>query len=264
MNDTIAPRCQTHAPPEYPKDLLLPTGHLLCAPCKALVGLSSQIPMAKPRPELRLDLACGATPKQDFVGVDLYEPKAQKVDLLKFPWPWEDESVLEIHCSHFVEHIPQVYWNPDGTYTQMAGEKSVDLLLRFFDEMWRVLCPGGIAKIIVPALQTVRAFQDPTHRRYIPAQTFAYLNKGFREVNGINHYLGVKCDFAGNSLASLPEVEQMRAAEVQGDRQNTLWNTVYDWHTLLIKPDPSGAAPATPYEPKATTALPAAASTAGY
>ena len=54
---------------------------------------------AAPSTSLKLDLACGQNPKEGFEGVDLYGDKAaHKVDLLKFPWPWADASVDELHC----------------------------------------------------------------------------------------------------------------------------------------------------------------------
>ena len=56
---------------------------------------------------IKLDLGCGLNPREGFEGVDLYGEKAKhKVDLFKFPWPFKDASVDEIHASHFLEPIP--------------------------------------------------------------------------------------------------------------------------------------------------------------
>ena len=56
---------------------------------------------------IKLDLGCGLNPREGFEGVDLYGDKAKhKVDLFKFPWPFVDNSVDEIACSHLLEHIP--------------------------------------------------------------------------------------------------------------------------------------------------------------
>ena len=55
---------------------------------------------------LKLDLACGQSPLKGFTGVDIWDGAEVVQDLTIYPWPWEDSSVKEIHCSHYVEHIP--------------------------------------------------------------------------------------------------------------------------------------------------------------
>ena len=66
------------------------------------------------RPLVRLDLGAGQSPREGFAGVDLYAPDPQyRVDLFSFPWPWADGEVDELHCSHFVEHLPATT-TPDG------------------------------------------------------------------------------------------------------------------------------------------------------
>ena len=34
----------------------------------------------------------------------------QIVDLRAFPWPWDDGSIDEISCSHYVEHQTSLEW----------------------------------------------------------------------------------------------------------------------------------------------------------
>ena len=61
-------------------------------------------PNTKP---LKLDLGAGQSPREGFEGVDLNAPNpAHRVDLFSYPMPWEDSSVDELHCSHFIEHLP--------------------------------------------------------------------------------------------------------------------------------------------------------------
>ena len=108
------------------------------------------------RPLVRLDLGCGQNPREGFDGVDLLAPNpAYRVDLFSFPFPWADNEVDELHCSHFVEHLPATT-TPDGR----------DYLLAFFDECWRILRPGGTMTVIVPNARSNRAFQDPPYRRW--------------------------------------------------------------------------------------------------
>lgn len=110
---------------------------------------------AQPK-SLRLDLGCGPNPREGFVGFDriAFNEKVQCVDL-RDPWPWDDESVNEIHSSHFVEHLTAI-------------ERC-----HFFNELFRVLKPNvknngqnveGFATIIVPHWSSCRAYGDPTHQ----------------------------------------------------------------------------------------------------
>lgn len=171
---------------------------------------------------VRLDLACGQNPREGFRGVDKFAPNAEKVDLLKFPWPWEDNSIDELHCSHFIEHIPMA-----------ETEQGKDLFLAFFDEAYRVLKPEGVFTVICPCARNNRAFQDPTHRRFIVAETFLYLNRDWRKMNGLDHYLG-ECNFAIEvNHTMLAELGTLHP-EVQARRFNESWNTIVDWHARLV------------------------------
>lgn len=188
---------------------------------------------------IKLDLGCGEHPREGFEGVDAYAPSAKhRIDLLKFPWPWADSSVEELHCSHFAEHIPACYVQPDGSYTLVQGADGVDLFFAFFNECWRILKRDAAMLVVTPALQSVRAFQDPTHRRFIAPQTLLYLNAEWRRLNGLDHYLGAVCNFGVNSLPTVPKELTLLSPEAQQRRFQESWNTVVDWHTTLkvIKP----------------------------
>jgi hypothetical protein len=101
---------------------------------------------------LRLSLACGGNKPEGFMGVDIVKTSATDYvqDLLKFPWSqFADESVDEIECSNFVEHIPH-------------GDSRHDPFFQFFDEIYRILKPAefdpanpniptkGFARIMCP------------------------------------------------------------------------------------------------------------------
>ncbi len=190
-----------------------------------------------PTRAVRIDLACGQTPREGFEGLDLLAPAARKVDLLKFPWPLGDNSVDELHCSHFVEHIPcreieardLVDPNPQALERWLG----VDLFFAFFDEAWRVLKHEGRFRVICPALQSVRAFQDPTHRRFIPRETFAYLWEDWRKVNKLDHYR-VRCNFAGQVNHTIPAELSLLDPEAQVQRFATFWNQIADWIVDLV------------------------------
>lgn len=176
---------------------------------------------------VRIDLACGQRPAEGFTGWDLLAPESasvRRVDLLRFPWPVETVSVDELRCSHFIEHIPMG-----------ETEDGRDLLFAFFDEAYRVLKPGGKLTVIWPALQSVRAFQDPTHRRFIPAETMLYTNAEWRRMNGLDHYR-VTCDFGVESVN--PTVDQgftLRAPEAQAWMLRGMWNVAVDSIAVLVR-----------------------------
>lgn len=186
-----------------------------------------------------LDLGSGVSLREGFEGVDLFAKQAtHRVNLLKFPWPWEDKSCEKLFCSHFIEHIPACYVSPDNVYrTVPDDDNDRDLFIRFFDECYRILEDGGKMTLVWPALQSVRAFQDPTHRRYIPMETMCYLNRAWREANGLGHYLGA-CNFevAESNFAPSNLLEQQGALahpEAVGQALLRNWNLVGDFQVVL-------------------------------
>lgn len=193
---------------------------------KKLKPKASSVVVLDSRP-LKLDLAAGQNPRAGFTGVDLFTGD-NRVDLLRFPWPWADGSVDEVVCSHFVEHIPMGFVDADNVVHPLPGVGRKEMFFAFFDEIHRVLKPGGKAEIIVPYLQHQRAFQDPTHRRFICEASFSYLMKPWRDGNRLDHY-NVKCDFAADACIPVTDAsEAARHPEVQAARRTHQWNVVGD------------------------------------
>ena len=81
---------------------------------------------------MRLDLGCGKNPREGFVGVDVRDFGQEIVCDLRGTWKWEDASVDEVNCSHFVEHL--------------TGAERVN----FFNELYRVMKPKATAFIVTP------------------------------------------------------------------------------------------------------------------
>lgn len=132
---------------------------------------------------LRIDFGCGqnCTVGQDgvkYVGVDFVACPGVDVvhDLTVFPYPFEDNSADEIVSNHFVEHL--------------TGED----FMKHMDECWRILKPGGKMKLVHPYCFSERAFQDPTHKTFIPAARYLYFDKNWRTINKLDHY-PIKSDF---------------------------------------------------------------------
>lgn len=136
---------------------------------------------------ISLDVACGSTCPAGWVGIDSVSLPGVDIvhDLLIFPWPIATESVAQIRCYHYLEHIPLIC-----AHTRNQS----DLLLQTFDELYRVLIPGGTVFVECPHASSLRASQDPTHCRFISENTFAYTNQQWRIEHGVAHY-PIRCDF---------------------------------------------------------------------
>ena len=111
---------------------------------------------------VKIDLGGGANPQPGFINLDVRRlPQVDIVqDLEKFPWPLPDECASLIMASHLVEHI-----NPAG-----------GIFLRFMDEVWRLLKPGGQFMIALPYAGSPGYWQDPTHCNGCNETTWAYFD----------------------------------------------------------------------------------------
>jgi hypothetical protein len=236
------------APPSL--DEISKLEELLAQKKRLLGGGSPALVMASAPALVKLDLACGKSHEahatkvdgctlcSGFEGADIADLRGIKyprTNLLRFPWPWQDDSVDELWCSHFLEHIPMGYWNPEaGTVTLIPEEPgSQDLLFKFLDECWRILKHDGVFTAIVPAGTSTRALQDPTHRRFIVPDTFLYFNRDWRVVNNLDHY-GVRCHFGVNVNHTTPKDETLYHPEASARRFRHFWNVVFD-HVAQLK-----------------------------
>ena len=170
--------------------------------------------------KLKLDLGCGRNRQEGFHGVDV-SPDSDAdsiVNLFEFPWPWEDSSVDEVFSSHFVEHLP----------VACHGCGQPDGLISFMEEVHRICKPGAAVKIIHPYALSTRAFQDPTHTRFIPETTWHYFSAQGRADMKLEHY-PISCDFEllGISNGFYPEW-QLRAEVARTWAAQHYWNVVSD------------------------------------
>lgn len=154
------------------------------------IAMPVELPPIGEQPLLKLDLGCGQRCQPGFTGVDLYGDPAIKFDLMTFPWTFaEDDSVDEVWCSHFFEHVP--------------GPTRIP----FMDELWRIMKIGAKATFITPYWSSMRAVQDPTHAwPPVCEASYLYFDRNWREQNMLTHYLG-KCNFSfGYGHITQPEV----------------------------------------------------------
>jgi len=108
---------------------------------------------------MRINLGCSDRTLSGYENVDIVPgPGVDVVADLRETWPWEDSSVEEVVAWDIIEHLP------DKIHTM--------------NELWRVLVPGGLAKIEVPTTDGTGAFQDPTHVSFWNERSFLYYEAG--------------------------------------------------------------------------------------
>lgn len=165
---------------------------------------------------IRLDLACGQSKREGFVGIDVVRAPGVDIvhDLESYPWPLRDGSVSEIHCSHYVEHV--------------------QLLHKFMDECHRVLVPGGKMFVACPYYTSMRSMQDPFHVRPISEATFLYYNKAWRDANRLDHY-PIRADFDFQYGYVMAPDWATRSEEARQFAIRHYFNVVSDIHVTLTK-----------------------------
>ena len=171
---------------------------------------------------MKLNLGCGdkAGP-EGFINVDKVKTETcdQVVDLFQFPWPWEDNSVEEVYCIHFLEHVP------------------AKLRVPFMEELYRVMKVGAVASFVFPAYNCERYYQDYTHEwpPLVPA-SFQYFNKHWRESEKLTHGdYAMTCNFDYAAGANIDQAWLHRPTEAQSFAAEHYWNVARDLVVNLTK-----------------------------
>lgn len=116
-----------------------------------------------------LDLGAAHAKASGFEGVDVVQrPGVDVVADLNQKWPFEDSSVGVIRAYDFIEHLN------DKVHT--------------WNEIWRVLAPGGFIFVEVPSSDGRGAFQDPTHVSFynLNSSWYLYMDNYKNYVSGAN------------------------------------------------------------------------------
>jgi hypothetical protein len=177
-----------------------------------------------PSEPIKLDLGCGKTKKEGFIGVDRRAfPGVDVVTELLDTWPWKDDSVAEIHMSHVMEHF--------------RGTERVHIV----NEMYRVMQKGATALIITPYWASNRAYGDFTHQwPPVSEMWYYYLNKTWRHDNAPDNDKewnpqGYKCDFDATWGYTLHGEFQTKNQERQMFAIQFYKDAVYDLMATLVK-----------------------------
>lgn len=124
---------------------------------------------------IKLNLGSGDKKAKKFLNIDILPlPNVDIVHDLEQGIPLHDNSVIEVHAYHILEHIPDS--------------------VKIFEEIYRVCQPGSIVKLKVPYFKSIGAFKDPTHKSFFTEKTFEYFDKS--KINdGVLPEYQIKADF---------------------------------------------------------------------
>lgn len=103
-----------------------------------------------------LHLGCGHRPLEGAVNHDRwqhapYVDVAHDLDVLS--WPWNDEAFDKVIALDVMEHL------------------RIDVQV-WLDECWRILKPGGVLVLRLPAFDNPCSYRDVTHRRVFHHESF--------------------------------------------------------------------------------------------
>lgn len=189
--------------------------------------------VVQPEPKkLYLDIGCGKTKPEQLIAswpADYGQTQVDEwdsIDAIDFGQKhvldvrkglsYPDDSVSGIHSSHFVEHL--------------TGAERVP----FFNELYRVMKVGAVAKIITPHWSNACAYGDPTHQFPPMSEWFAYyLEKSWRDNNG--PHTGYTCDFDYNIIGTADGRLAGRNQEFMQNSMMTQINATRDLVIILTK-----------------------------
>lgn len=111
---------------------------------------------------IKINLGAGTDLFEGYVNVDFLKLPGIDVvhNLLHFPYPFKDNSATNISAVDVVEHLPNF------------TKEDEPMIIKFIDECYRILQPGGELYIQTPGYRAEFLWQDPTHVRGFHIKTF--------------------------------------------------------------------------------------------
>jgi SAM-dependent methyltransferase len=121
----------------------------------------------------QLDLGCGGIPRQqegyEIFGVDIADvgmDNVKQADLAIEGIPFEDNTFALVTAHDFMEHIPSFVYVPRYRFSGITPTVEAvkrNSMIELFNEIYRVLKPGGEFYFVSPCYPHQAVFQDPTH-----------------------------------------------------------------------------------------------------
>jgi SAM-dependent methyltransferase len=130
----------------------------------------------------RLNLGCGRDHREGFLNIDSIDGIGADLvwDLNRTPYPLPEGQFDEILALDVVEHLEDV--------------------MRFMEESWRLLRPGGEIRITTPHFSSANSFRDPTHRWHLGYFSFDYLASD----HALAHYTRARFEIVDRLVAFRP------------------------------------------------------------
>lgn len=114
---------------------------------------------------VKLNVGCGKALQEGFEGLDIIDfGQKYKCDARK-KLPFKDDEVSAVYTRNFVPILTK-------------PERS-----KFFNELYRILKPGGTVTLVVPAWNSAGGYGHPHFKEEIKEEYFYFLNKAWREAN---------------------------------------------------------------------------------
>jgi hypothetical protein len=126
---------------------------------------------------VKLELGCGRSPTPGYVHHDRTRHSDfvdVAFDLREYPWPIAGrryEPALDVfkHLAGLPLDEPLDELLALDVFEHLGAE-----VAPWLDECWRVLRPGGLLDMRLPAADNLVSYRDPTHYRVFHEQTFCY------------------------------------------------------------------------------------------
>lgn len=114
---------------------------------------------------VKINIGAGTDIQEGYVNVDMVELPGIDVvhNLMNYPWPFEDSSANEIRAIDVLEHLPPYIGEEHG-------------VIKFINECWRILKPGGELYIQTPGWKAEFLWIDPTHVRGFDIQSMDFFD----------------------------------------------------------------------------------------
>jgi len=160
---------------------------------------------------VKLNLGCGTDYREGFINVDNspYIKTDIKFDLDTYPFPFKDNSVDYINCTAVIEHLKD--------------------MLKFMEEIHRILKKGGKIRFRVPLAGTFVDYRDPTHKQHIIPNTFdMFMKKETRTIT-------TKAKFKGKIWVTIPFFHNLKFPKKLAFLNSVINNLFTGLEGILIK-----------------------------